>query len=102
MLLLLVPYPRALSQCVTSLCPWGKSEALSSEFVFGGERDRDRERGSAVVGVQTPASAARTQSDRTRAVVREAEDRFRQLAWETMRERFEQYADEVCEQSSIC
>lgn len=71
-----------------SLHQRARSEALSTDFMFDGESEEDGE-------METPFSATRTQSDRTKAAVREAEGRLRQLAWDAMRERFEQYADEV-------
>ncbi|KAI0741856.1 hypothetical protein C8Q80DRAFT_1196599 [Daedaleopsis nitida] len=65
-----------------------RSEALSGDFVYDGERTDDLD------GLQTPMSTTRTQSGKTREAVRDAEARLRALAWDTMRERFEQYADE--------
>ena len=73
----------------SSLHQRAKSEALSSDFMFDGERN------DGTGGPQTPLSGARTQSDRARTAIREAEDRLRQLAWDAMREQFERYADEV-------
>ncbi|RPD58851.1 hypothetical protein L226DRAFT_493796 [Lentinus tigrinus ALCF2SS1-7] len=70
----------------SSLHQRAKSEA-PSDFMFDAEKSEG-------LGMQTPHSAARSQSDRTRVAIREAEDRLRQLAWETMRERFERYSDE--------
>ena len=67
-----------------------KSEALSSEFFMDGMDDADLDGMS-----DTPESGTRSQSDKTRTMVREVEDRLRQMAWATMRERFERYADEV-------
>ncbi|KAI9063837.1 hypothetical protein FKP32DRAFT_1571226 [Trametes sanguinea] len=74
-----------------------KSEAFSHDFAL------DQDQGAngfgvrmslGEAGVQTPLSTTRTCSDQTKAVIREAEEKLRQLAWETVRERFEQYADE--------
>ncbi|KAL7280934.1 hypothetical protein ACG7TL_005883 [Trametes sanguinea] len=74
-----------------------KSEAFSHDFAL------DQDQGGNGFGVrmslgetgaQTPLSTTRTCSDQTKAVIREAEEKFRELAWETVRERFEQYADE--------
>ena len=72
----------------SSLHHRARSEA-PSDFLYDAEKSEG-------LGAQTPYSAARSQSDRTRVAIREAENRLRQLAWDTMRERFEQYADEVC------
>ena len=72
----------------SSLHHRARSEA-PSDFLYDAEKSEG-------VGAQTPYSAARSQSDRTRVAIRDAENRLRQLAWDTMRERFEQYADEVC------
>ncbi|KAI0766904.1 hypothetical protein BD413DRAFT_567976 [Trametes elegans] len=63
-----------------------RSEAFSAEMVLEPEQMG--------TGAHTPMSTARTHNDQTKAAVREAEERLRQLAWDTMRERFEQYADE--------
>ncbi|OSD00134.1 hypothetical protein PYCCODRAFT_1414786 [Trametes coccinea BRFM310] len=74
-----------------------KSEAFSHDFAL------DQDQGGNGFGVrmslgetgaQTPLSTTRTCSDQTKAVIREAEEKLRELAWETVRERFEQYADE--------
>ncbi|KAI0351880.1 hypothetical protein OH77DRAFT_1498292 [Trametes cingulata] len=69
-----------------------RSEAMSNDLVLDPERMASL--GFGETGAQTPMSVARTCNDQTKAAIREAEDRLRQLAWETMRERFEQYADE--------
>ena len=75
-----------------SLHQRARSDAMSSDFALNdrdvGGLDGGRARSVAM-------SVARTQSDRTKNAVREAEERLRGLAWETMRERFEQYSDEV-------
>ncbi|EJF60586.1 hypothetical protein DICSQDRAFT_87772 [Dichomitus squalens LYAD-421 SS1] len=67
------------------------SEAMSSDLALNEREvvgmDGSRSRSVAI-------SVARTQSDRARTAVREAEERLRRLAWATMRERFEQYSDE--------
>ncbi|KAI0644296.1 hypothetical protein C8Q79DRAFT_139375 [Trametes meyenii] len=65
-----------------------RSEAMSTEFMLDGGRITGEG------GVQTPLNMSRTCSDQTKVVIRDAEERLRMLAWETMRERFEQYADE--------
>ncbi|KAI0628217.1 hypothetical protein C8Q77DRAFT_1150372 [Trametes polyzona] len=71
-----------------------RSEVRSQDPRRDGERSRTREMSTGVgVGAQTPMSTARTCSDQTRAAIREAEERLRELGWETMRERFEQHAD---------
>ncbi|KAI0372640.1 WD40 repeat-like protein [Pilatotrama ljubarskyi] len=70
----------------------GRSEALSNELMLDPERMASM--GFGGTGTQTPLSMARTCNDQTKAAIREAEGRLRQLAWETMKERFEQYADE--------
>ena len=67
-----------------------KSEALSSEFFMDGMDDAYLDGMS-----DTPESGTRSQSDKTRTMVREVEARLRQMAWATIRERFEQYADTV-------
>ncbi|KAI0819575.1 hypothetical protein BC628DRAFT_1491791 [Trametes gibbosa] len=66
-----------------------RSEAFSADLMPNSSRA-----GSFVASVQTPLHNARTSSDQTKAAIREAEDRLRQLGWETMRERFEKYADQ--------
>ncbi|KAJ8489981.1 hypothetical protein ONZ51_g2575 [Trametes cubensis] len=70
-----------------------RSEALSTDFVLDPEKMAMMV-GAGEGGAQTPMSAARTCSDQTKAAIREAEERLRDLAWSTMRDRFEQYADE--------
>ncbi|OJT12907.1 hypothetical protein TRAPUB_10538 [Trametes pubescens] len=67
-----------------------RSEARS-DLLLDPERMGTGEVGA---GMQTPRSSGRTSSDQTKAAVREAEERMRQLGWETVRERFEQYADQ--------
>ncbi|KAH9910400.1 uncharacterized protein BXZ73DRAFT_93801 [Epithele typhae] len=67
----------------------GKSDAVSGEFVFG-TAGREEDDGYE----EAQGGGMRSQGERTKAAVREAEERLRELAWETMRERFEQYADE--------
>ncbi|KAI8974589.1 hypothetical protein BD414DRAFT_498136 [Trametes punicea] len=66
-----------------------RSEALSHEFLLETEKGEAR-----AGGAQTPLGAPRIRSDQAKAAIREAEERVRQLAWQTMRERFEQFADE--------
>ncbi|EIW58869.1 uncharacterized protein TRAVEDRAFT_65085 [Trametes versicolor FP-101664 SS1] len=68
-----------------------RSEARSADLLLDPERVGT---GDAGAGVQTPHSSGRTSSDQTKAAVREAEERMRQLGWETVRERFEQYTDQ--------
>ena len=70
-----------------------KSEALSGDFV--GNADRGRVDDEMEYG-NGNGNEVRTPSDRAKAAIQEAEERLRGLAWETMRERFEQYSDEVC------
>ncbi|KAI1785177.1 hypothetical protein LXA43DRAFT_929347 [Ganoderma leucocontextum] len=74
----------------SSLYQRAKLEALSGgDFVVNAERDGADDAG----GVEN-GNGARTPSDRTKVAIREAEERLRDLAWEMMRERFEQYSDE--------
>ena len=74
----------------SSLRQRAKSDAFSADFVGSAERDGTDEAGRAenIVGGRTP-------SDRTKLAIRDAEERLRGLAWETVRARFEQYSDEV-------
>ncbi len=73
----------------SSLHQRAKSDAFSSDFVVNADREGAGDSGG-------NGNGARTSSDRTKVAIREAEQRLRGLAWETMRERFEQYSDEVC------
>ncbi|KAH9855271.1 hypothetical protein C2E23DRAFT_774286 [Lenzites betulinus] len=66
-----------------------RSEALSMDPVLNSSGA-----GSFGAGVQTPMSAARTNSNQAKTAIRDAEDRLRRLGWEMMRERLEQYADQ--------
>ncbi|TFK81768.1 hypothetical protein K466DRAFT_501579 [Polyporus arcularius HHB13444] len=79
---------RAASVRASSSSLHQRARSQASNFLF------DVDKGDGSMGVQTPFSTARSQSDRTRGAIREAEDRLRDLAWGIMRERFEQYADE--------
>ncbi len=80
---------RAASVRASSSSLHQRARSQASNFLF------DADKGDGGMGVQTPLSTARSQSDRTRGAILAAEDRLRELAWGTMRERFEQYADEV-------
>ena len=77
----------------TSLHQRAKSDAFSADFGGDGADDAG---GAHAGNGNGNGTGGRTPSDRTKIAIREAEERLRGLAWGTMRERFEQYSDEVC------
>ena len=88
--------PASAKASSLSLHHRARSEALSSDVYIDGV-DVDAELGEPL---RTAESKRRLQSTKTRDAVNEVERRLRQMAWATMRERFEQYADEVSVLSS--
>ena len=76
----------------TSLHQRAKSDAFSADFGGDGADDGG---GAHAGNGNGNGTGGRTPSDRTKIAIREAEERLRGLAWGTMRERFEQYSDEV-------
>ena len=83
--------PASAKASSLSLHHRARSEALSSDVYIDGV-DVDAELDEPL---RTAESKRRSQSTKTREAVNEVERRLRQMAWATMRERFEQYADEV-------
>ncbi|PIL25467.1 hypothetical protein GSI_13357 [Ganoderma sinense ZZ0214-1] len=75
----------------SSLCQRAKLDAFSPDFIPDGDRDGADDAGGVGNG---NGAGGRTPSDRTKLAIRDAEERLRGLAWETVRERFEQYSDE--------
>ncbi|OBZ65249.1 WD repeat-containing protein 24 [Grifola frondosa] len=82
-----IPGGRPESVKASSLHRRGCSDALSGDFALDSDRHADE-------NVPPTQSVSRGSNDAAKALVREAEMRFRELGWEALRERFETFADE--------